>query len=202
MKYRALLILAALVLVSIYLPYLNEDFFLIDDSSLVSIPQFQNCSLKNFYDGFLTPGYHIDYYPVRELSYMFDRCITGYKYFGISGTWYRIHNILLFLGSVLLIFECLKKLKVKENIAFFSALIVLWNPFFNESYLWISARKDILAVFFMSAAVFFFLKGSASRKRVFFVFSLMLYSLSLLSKATFVLLPLAFLVFFSFSKNK
>ncbi len=201
MRYRVLLILAGLLLFVIYLPYLNEDFFIVDDASLVSIPQFQNCSLKNFFSGFLVPGYHIDYYPLRELSYMFDRCLSGFNFNGISGTWYRVHNLLLFLGSVLFLFESLKKLKIKENIAFFSMLVVLWNPFFNESYLWISARKDILAVFFMSASVYFFLKAMEVRRNKFFYFSLMFYAFSLLSKATFVLLPFAFLVLFHL-KNK
>jgi hypothetical protein len=202
MRYRVLLILAGLLLFVIYFPYFNEDFFLIDDSSLVSIPQFQNCSLRNFFSGFLVPGYHIDFYPLRELSYMFDRCLTGFNYYGLSGTWYRVHNLLLFLGSVLFLFESLKKLKIKENIAFFSMLIVLWNPFFNESYLWITARKDILAVFFMTASVYFFLKAMEVRRNKFFYFSLMFYAFSLLSKATFVLLPLTFLVLFHLKKNK
>ena len=202
MKYRVFLFLAACALIVIYLPYLNEDFFLIDDASLVSIPQFQACSLKNFYHGFLLPGYHVDYYPVRELSYMFDRCLVGLNYFGLSGAWYRIHNLILFFGSVFFIFEILKKIKIQENFAFYSMLLVLWNPFFNESYLWISARKDVLAVFFMSMSAFLFLKGMESRRNKFFIFSLILFFLSLLSKATFVLLPLAFLVLFHLHKNK
>lgn len=202
MKYRVFLLLAACALVLIYLPYLNEDFFIIDDARLVSIPQFQTCSLNNFFNGFLVPGYHVDYYPVRELSYMFDRCLVGFNYYGLSGTWYRVHNLILFFGSVFFVFEILKKLKINERLAFYSVLLVLWNPFFNESYLWISARKDVLAVLFMSASVFSFLKAIESKKNWFFLFSLILYFFSLLSKATFVLFPFAFFVLFHFKQKR
>ncbi len=202
MKARWYLFAASILLIFIYLPYLNEPFFIIDDFSLVGIPQLAECSFSSLYQRFLVMGYHIDYYPLRDLSYLADNCISSTNAAGTNGIVSRLHNIFLFIATVFVLFEIFLKLKINKENALWISLLIFLNPFFNENYLWISGRKDLLSLFFLTLSVYAYLNAQESKKYTTWSTSLFFYILSLLSKASFVLLPSVLLVFNLVQKSK
>lgn len=200
MRQRLWILIVALFLLLNYLPYFGEAFFVIDDNSLVSIPQLEHCSITAFLRGLLPPGYHIDYYPLRDLSYMLDVCIYPQNWAGNFGLISRLHNYLLFCSTIFLLFEILLVLHIAPLVALGTSLIFLLNPFFNETYLWISGRKDILSLFFFCLSVLIYLRSQQRPKTL--ALALLCFAASLLSKASFSLVPSAALFYFLFWKKR
>ncbi len=176
-----------------YLPGISDGFYTLDDLSLVDIPVFHYPFDAQTLWTLFTPGWHIDFYPIRDLSYAIDVYAFGASTNIANGFIFRMHNFVLFLLSALLLYKILSR--YHKPGALLLTLFWILNPYHAEILMWISARKDILAIFFFLLSVLLFQKKC-------FLLSVGSFLLSLLSKATFGLVPALGLIYFYFKKPR
>ncbi len=187
-------LLGTLFLFVIYYPCFKAPLLSTDDSVLFRTPQIEKAfefeSLKSLFrvDG------NIDYYPLRDMSYMVDSYFWHDSLFSA-----RVHQFLLFSCSVFVFFLILRKWGITYWVALLSSFAVLLNPFFSETILWISARKDVLAFFWGILSLYLFIKAQKNKD---FVLPFIFLILSFLSKASLVLLPFAGLLYYLHQRKK
>ncbi len=174
-----------------FLPAFSIEAWSIDDFQLLQFPALAYGWDWQAFVNIWIPGSHVDFYPLRDISYWLDVNVLGAPVDGSSGSIYRFHNLVIFWGIGYMLFSLLRLLKFTLEEAFVAVLIWLLLPLHCESILWISARKDLLAMAFALGSTWFCLRGGVWLSVVFFL-------LSLLSKASFSLLPFFWLavVFF------
>jgi tetratricopeptide (TPR) repeat protein len=112
-------------------------------------------------------------------------------------------NILLHLGSTLILCKILRRLRFTTWPACAGALVFGLHPLQVESVAWASALKDVLYGFFSLLAVLVYLNSAQAgntpesknlrRSHALFIASTVLFVLAALSKVTAVMLPLAVL---------
>jgi tetratricopeptide (TPR) repeat protein len=182
----------------IFLNNLGGDFLTWDDTWLIK----ENPHLKGF------TGEHLkavlldlsppvrqalgaEYLPVRDLSWMIDHALWGLD----AGGYHAVNNLLHAANSVL-IFLLLTGLFRKRLPAFAAALLFAVHPVHAEAVSWMSARKDVLFSFFFLLSLLAFLRwlrGGPGRF-AWLSSSLLLFILSLFSKAAAVTLPLVLML--------
>lgn len=175
-------VLLTALLIAVYWQGLGAPYFSIDDRTLIEIPQISSGLQWTTFKTILTPGTHIDYYPIRDFSYLVDQTFWPHSLWGA-----RVHQLLYFsLGATVLLLIALEL-----GISFFwsSGLSFLWalHPYHAESILWLSGRKDVMALSFALLSTYFFIKTLKINRGAFL--SLLFFCLSLCCKASFILLP-------------
>lgn len=192
------------VMFASYLPNLSTPFFHIDDYGLLVIPQVILPASLTWFKLLFTPGYHWDFYPIREISYWIDVNI----FFPIFQNWIesanvicRIHQLLLFFGSGVGLYCLLIALDIHRTWALITVCLWQLNPYHYEMVWWISARKDMLAMFWFIWCSVAWLKYEKSSKNRWAIISLILFILSCLSKTSFLLAPVVLLVDLFFRKK-
>jgi len=167
-----------------YLPGFGEQYMPIDDSALIDIPQLQgpvsSASLRTIF----TPGTHIDFYPFRDLSYLADIHLVR----DLSS--FRLQNFFWFLGISALVFLLLLEFSVRPNLALFVTGLWSIHPVHAEMIMWISSRRDLMALFFALASALFYCRGEKGNQRA-YLYSCFLFMCSLLSGPGFSLLPIS-----------
>ena len=149
------------------------------------------------------------YMPLTRLSYLLDVELFGLKPIG-----FRLSSILLHLLNVILAFLIAGYLFRDLWQKIMLASLVAFHPQHVEAVVWISQRKEILAAFFGLSSVLLYLK-SRSYSREFLksflagtstplLLSLLFFIFSLLSKPTWVVLPVLLLLvdYFYVSKTQ
>ena len=191
------LVLALLAyIVILYIPVFNnlltnwdDDLYILENPYLKSL-SFQN--LKHIFNAFYVGNYH----PLTLLSLAVDYQIGGTK------PWpYHLTNLLLHLCNTVLVYVFVKSLLQKLSssvnysvIALITAGLFGIHTFQVESVAWVSERKNLLYTFFFLASLIMYLKyidGKSSRA---YIFSLVLFLLSLLSKGMAVPLSVCIIV--------
>lgn len=189
-------VFSLLFLLFMYWPALSAPIYTTDDQLLILQPQiikaFQWASIKSVF----TFGTGADYYPIRDLSYMLDRFFFGDEYF-----YYRVHNIILLWGASIFLYLTMRELRVVEKRAVLLALIWAMHFYHSEMLMWISARKDLLAIFFILIASYLFVSGFRQNKTMRMCGCILFFWMSLLSKASFALLPFALIFFLGFNRE-
>ncbi len=127
--------------------------------------------LKNWDDGiFILENRHLDfswknlakyglrsyrqlYTPLPMYSLMVDKALFGID----SAVPYHIHNLLLHIGCVILLYLIALKLDLPPPMAFLVALLWAVNPQKNESVVWITERKDVQCGLFALAGFYSYL---------------------------------------------
>lgn len=138
---------------------------------------------------FFTNWFHGDYIPLTMLSYYFEFKILGFK-----SEVYHLTNILIHTLNSYFLHKLLSKLKVEKKHIFVIVLIFGLHPMQVESFAWISERKGLLSTFFILNSMIFFLKKNIK----YYIFSILFFTLSILSKTnyvTFFLYPLALTIY-------
>lgn len=175
-------ILLTILLIALYWQGLSAPYFSVDDRALIEIPQITTglnwTSVKTIF----TPNTHIDYYPLRDLSYIIDKTLWPNSLFVA-----RIHQLIYFSISA----TVLLLIALELGISFFwaSSISFLWaiHPYHAESILWLSGRKDVMALCFALLSSFFFIKELKTSRGVFL--GTTFFIASLFCKASFILLP-------------
>lgn len=176
----------------IYLPILPSDLFPIDDEILLNLPVFQAPLSPQTFRTIFTLGNHVDFYPLRDLTYLFD-----WKLFAAAPLFLHLHGLVLLLLSVFLLQILLKRLGASPAAVALAPWIWCLLPHHLEMVAWVSARKDLLSLFYaLAAALIFFLAQSSAHRLRWYAFSMFLFGLGCLAKANFVLLPLLGLAFY------
>jgi tetratricopeptide (TPR) repeat protein len=124
------------------------------------------------------------------LTLMMNYAVSNESAFG-----YHVTNVVLHLINVVLIFYFIYLLSDKKwQVALITAVFFGIHPMHVESVAWISERKDVLYAAFFVGALIQYLKFLSGGKRKFYIYTLVLFALSLLSKPAAVVLPLTLLL--------
>jgi protein O-mannosyl-transferase len=163
----------------------------------------------NFDDtGYITENYHVqsgisiqnikwaftsvvmsNWHPLTWLSYTLD-----WSLFGENPSGHHLVSLLLHIGAVIFLFLFLYK--TTNNIwpsAFAAALFAL-HPLRVESVAWAAERKDVLSMFFGLASIFVYAFYAENNKLSKYLFCLILFILSLMSKPILVTMPFLLLL--------
>lgn len=135
-----------------------------------------------------------NYAPVHMLSYMFD-----YVIWGLWAGGYLLTNLVLHLVNSLLLYRLFFQLVGRRFAAWAGAMVFLLHPVQVETVVWISQRKNLLAMFFflISWELYRAYRDNQSerRRRLFYTASLITVLLALLAKSIAVIFPVVIILF-------
>lgn len=153
-----------------------DDPLLVTENAHVLVPSLQNIwYVLTHFDPEL-------YIPVTFLSYQIETWILG------TNAWhFHLVNLLLHLGSIILVHSIIQKISGNKTIAVVTAALFALHPINAEAVLWISARKDLLAALFSLATIGAYMQGN----KKWYIWSIVFFLLALGSKVSVVALPLA-----------
>lgn len=98
-------------------------------------------------------------------------------------------NIWLHALNTLLVLLFIHRLTRDVGIAAFCAAVFALHPMHVESVAWVSERKDVLYAFFLLAGLLTWSAWTRSRKAIWYVITVLLFTASCLSKAMAVIFP-------------
>ncbi|MFH0925180.1 MAG: tetratricopeptide repeat protein [bacterium] len=187
------LLLIILITVIVFHNTLYGGFLDWDDHWLIDQPTIKSpLTLRNLTDIF-TFGNNPHYSPVRDLSYKLDYLLYKDNPFG-----FHLTNLLIYLISVILVYKIffllLADLASKEAILFWT-LVFTVHPIHSETVAWLAERKGLLAGLFIFSSFYYFILYINKDKRLFYLFSLLLFFLGTLSKPSVLAFPLAFFLY-------
>ncbi|MEO1212502.1 MAG: tetratricopeptide repeat protein [Bacteroidota bacterium] len=186
------LILVLLFSLFILLPSLDNEWVNWDDQEYVlENVLIHNLSFEHISDLFKSSEVQGNYHPITLLSLALD-----YRVSGKEALFYHFHNLLLHLLNTALVYIFIFRLSQKNRIATISSLLFAIHPMHIESIAWISARKDVLYSFYFLLSLIIYLKylSLKDRKALWYILTLVSFSLSILAKAMAVILPLILLL--------
>jgi hypothetical protein len=153
-----MVLLSAAVAVAVYLQTLHYPFISDDSGYLTDNPKLAGLHLTELWRLFTEPYNDFsEFLPLRELSYWFDLTL-----FGLNPTEFRVHNIILYLLCLPLVYVTTMSLwryfrpadasGAPWAAAAVTALFAL-HPALVESVVWISGRKYVLPNLFAMLAL-------------------------------------------------
>jgi protein O-mannosyl-transferase len=183
---------AVLSIIAFYPAFQNG--FVWDDTPYVT----ENPYLRKFTTEMFQTYWMGNYHPLTMLSLFID--------FSIAETeplWYHIHNLLLHLGSSLIIGFLLSRYTQSNLNGWLGALLYAVHPIHVESVAWISERKDLLYGFYYFAALLSWDEFRKSGNGKYQLLTLLLFILSCFGKGMAVTLPavIVLLDFFHYKKS-
>jgi len=194
---KHLLWLAAVVIITwiCFSPSLKNGFTNWDDNVYVAenklITSLSGENVKAIFD----PANHVslNYHPITILSLAID-----YHFSEFNPHTYHFTNLLFHVFNTALVFWFVFLLSGrKPEVAAIVALFFGIHPMHVESVAWISERKDVLYTFFFMASLIVYLNylTNEGRKKIqLYIMALLLFVLSILSKAMAVVLPVVLLL--------
>lgn len=137
-----------------------------------------------------SPNERYMYHPLTVLSYT-----VNYKISALSPAGYHVLNLLLHIGTALLVFNLLLFLFKNNMVALAGTLLFALHPLASEPVCWISGRKDLLFGFFFIAGLLWYLRFTETKNKSNYIFSLLLFTASMLSKPMAASFPLVLFLF-------
>jgi protein O-mannosyl-transferase len=185
-KYYIAVAIVLLISFFVYLPVLHNGLLSWDDDGYIkNNPLIYTINLKEYFYQYVMGNYH----PVTILT-----LATEYHFFGLNATGYHTVNLLLHLLNVILVFYTVFLLSDKLEIALVASLLFGIHPMHVESVAWAAELKDLLYTFFFLSSYIFYLKYLKNRHKKFYIYALLLFLVSLLSKAMAASLPVVLLL--------
>lgn len=185
-----------LIVIFCNMPGLNGSFYADDGSYLLENKLITELPLDQVWQLF-TLGHHIDFLPIRDLTYYIE-----YQIFSTNAFGYKVTNLVIYLlsgfavllasKSLLILFNHQKILANGYAPLLITALFML-HPSHVESIAWISSRKDLLCSLFTFLALWQFCLGLFKTQQLepnymHFIAAWLLFFTALLSKSA--VLPL------------
>lgn len=179
----------------VYIPSLQNGFVNWDDNTYI----YENEALINMdIAAMATEPMAHNYHPLTMLSLAVNYAISGLNPFS-----YHLFNLLLHLLNTFFVFWLLYEMTKRNlQIAFIAALIFGIHPMHIESVAWVSERKDLLYTLFFLPALLTYIRYIKTRQSQFYLFTLILFVLSLLSKPAAVIFPIVLFAFDYWYKRK
>jgi Tfp pilus assembly protein PilF len=185
-KYYGALFIIILISFIIYLPVFHNGLLTWDDDAYIKDnPLIYSFNLKEIFSQNVMGNYH----PFTILILALE-----YHLFGLSATGYHAVNLLLHLLNVILVFYTVFLLSDKFGVALVASLLFGIHPIHVESVAWAAELKDLLYTFFFLASYIFYLKYLKDLHKKNYAFSLLLFLVSLLSKAMAASLPVVLIL--------
>jgi hypothetical protein len=198
--YPALLAVSAL---AVFLPVLRNDFLYLWDDQWAVINRYTEGGWngRNLW-AILTEYYHGQYAPLNQLLYL-----SLYTAFGYNPFWFHLASLLFHLVNIGLLYAVMKKLlqmsgrvdaKNVNILSFLTTLIFAVHSCNVEPVAWMSASKVPLYALFYFGATYTILLYIEKRNIKYYIFALLLFSLSFLGKDQAVTFPLWMLLLYWF----
>ena len=192
----------ALTLIAFY-SSVSNDFVNYDDQFyIINNYLIKTISLKNIFNTY----YFDNYIPLTTLSYAIQ-----YHFFQLNPHPYHLVNLIIHLFNIILVFEFIQILSKNIKVSAITAALFAVHPMHVESVAWISEHKDVLySLFYISSLIFYIkyinnksLTNSHKLNIKYYIITVILFFLSLLSKPSAITLPLSlFLIDFYFNRFK
>src|SRR5215510_5548997 len=182
--------LVVLLTFLLYLGSLPKEFTNWDDGQYITNnPLIRSLSLSNL-NKIVTEPYFANYAPLTLFSYAID-----YHFWKLNPVAYHFHNVLLHLGCVVILFFLLKGLDLPQEVVWASSFLFAVHPVNVESVSWASERKNLLAALFFFLSFYHYVQFTKRRIATNYLASLLFFLLSVMSKASTIVAPLAFLLY-------
>ncbi len=158
------LLLFALLGIALYLPVLNHGYFT-DDTMYVGIRNrvLHAIGWDDLWRFLIYRTNDWEFLPVRDFSYWLDM-----QFFGVGPRGHHVVNVVLYAGCCYVTYQFVRILlnhvdgQSKSDASLWAALAAVafvFHPAHVEAVAWISGRKDLLAMFFSTAAGSAYLVG-------------------------------------------
>jgi tetratricopeptide (TPR) repeat protein len=178
----AILIAGATVLS--YYPSIQNGFTNWDDNHMVTENfMIRSLSAANVVRMFSSLHY-AHYHPLVVLSYAVE-----YHFSGLDPRIYHLTNLVFHVLNSLLVFWLIRSLRGGIVVPLITGVLFGIHPLHVESVAWVTERKDVLYAFFYLAAMILYAKYLKQAKVKYFVYAMVAFLCSLLSKAMAVTLP-------------
>jgi Flp pilus assembly protein TadD len=189
----------ALVTFLVFLPVLHNEFVNYDDPDYVTANQHVQSGLTPSSIGWaFTAGHASNWHPITWISHMAD-----WSLFGDHPAWHHFVSLLFHMANSVILFLLLRSLTTALWPSAVVAALFALHPCHVESVAWVSERKDVLSAFFgllslWSYGLYALRQGkggeAATRARRWYVVSVVLFLLGLMSKPMLVTLPFVLLL--------
>jgi tetratricopeptide (TPR) repeat protein len=177
--------------------HLQNGFVSLDDNYLIyENPAVKQLTPQTLAHVFTTYDPQL-YIPLTFVSYQLTAAVVGMNPF-----FFHLGNMLLHIGSTILLWKIFRKLGASEAVALGASLLWAIHPLQTEAVLWAAARKDTLATFFLCLSVWLYLRHCDTRRGLYFWLSVGMFALALLSKVSVIVLPLALLLLDWYEQRK
>lgn len=164
----------------------NYPFILLDntlDQHIISGIEFKN---------FLWAFTHIpfDYWkPITLISHMID-----WSLYGSNSGGHHLTNVIIHYFSCIVLFKISLHLTKCKLSSFIISLLFSIHPMHLESVVWVAERKDVLSVLFALLSTLSYIKYLGECGKKFYILSIFLFLLCLMSKPSIVTLPVILLL--------
>jgi len=162
----------------------DDDWYIYDNSHINT-----GLSIDNILWTF-TRDHAGNFHPLTSITHMLDCDI-----FGLNAGGHHFNNLLIHLASAVLLFLVLKSMTKSIWASAFVAALFALHPLHVESVAWASERKDVLCAFFAFLTLAAYTRYSRKPNLWFYLLTLALFGLGLLSKPMLVTLPILLLLF-------
>jgi tetratricopeptide (TPR) repeat protein len=198
---RTICLLLALMTVLVYSPVRHAAFLVFDDPDYIGDSHVQAGLTWPGVKWAFTTWHASNWHPLTWLSHMLDASL-----FGPNPGAQHLVNVLFHTANALLLFLLLFRATRKLWPAALVAALFAWHPLHVESVAWVSERKDVLSTFFGLLALMAYLRFSefdrqspsskfqVPNSKSWYVWTLVLFALSLMAKPMLVTLPFAMLL--------
>ena len=177
------IVIALLLTLIAYIPAFSANFVNWDDPDYV----INNLMIRSFSDfgKFFTTTVQGNYHPLTMISLAINYAISGNNAFS-----YHAFNVLFHLANVFLVYKLISRLSFNNVfIAFTVAILFGVHPMHVESVAWVSERKDVLYSMFFLLGLISYLKYLDQNSRKHFIYTLIWFALSILSKPAAIVFP-------------
>jgi len=184
------LLLILVLTTAVYLPLLQNDFLKTwdDNRYILDNPHIKALNFDQLI-AFFTMYFDGHYHPLTLLSLAVD-----YQIDGLNPTVFHMSNLLLHLMNTILVFWFVYLLLRKRSLVvpLVTALLFGISTMHVESVAWATERKNVLFAFFYLISLITYVYYLNNKKSIFLLGSMVLFLMSLLSKA--MALPLCFVI--------
>lgn len=185
------------ITVGLYLSCLPKELTNWDDAEYVTHnPLIRSLSLQNL-NAILTQPYFANYAPLTLISYALD-----FQLWGLNAAGYHFHSLALHLACVLAMYWVLRRFHLPRFVVLATVGLFAVHPVNVESVSWCSERKNLLAGLFFWLSFGQYLRYREESLRIAYLASILFFLLSLVSKASAIVAPLAFLAYDYYFKEK
>ncbi len=163
---------------SLNAPFIFDDYHMIEENTFIKNPKYFGMFFKGYVTSYPIPKGMCR--PLLMLTFAFN-----YLNGGLNPVGYHIVNILFHFLNATLLYSLLKLLKKEApwGLVFLITLLFVVHPINTEAVTYVSSRSDLMVTFFILCAFILYLKGK-------YIFSVICYALSLLTKESALIYPI------------
>ncbi|MDD5005476.1 MAG: tetratricopeptide repeat protein [Candidatus Omnitrophica bacterium] len=184
-----LIIILCAVSFAIYINSLNGDFLIDDQTTILNNGQIKDLKI-----------YLVKYFKIRVGAFYELIRVLNWHISGDNPFSYHLFNVLAHSGCVILIFILCNVLFNNKALSFLSSLIFAVHPIHTEAVSWISGGNYVFSSLFFITAFIFYIKSDRSLFNL--TLSIIAFSLCLLSGNTVATLPIMFILYDIFFRQK